>query len=913
MRMDEQLIQKKFYEILIEGKEKHPIESLGELFIEENKKEIANLTDIRFAQGEVYFQHLDYEAAIFKWENIEGKLGPWAKKNIADAYFELELYDTAESIYKDVLTDNPVLKMEVFLQLFSLYIVGMKHPLARDVIKEAVAFDPDYPNVTKMARAFFEEQKDWPNAVELAVNESIRTESMAWFDVLHAYIKQGVAQSSAPDYFARTLESLYQLEPVRFEKMAVALWKNYKYTDSYFNWLEVITELIGKGEHSKEHRWNDLSNQYQEAFSRLLEGKYLIRDLKPVIPSLLENWLKISNGEQTIHAAAAVASWSKVFPESMNMLIVHEAEGVLNQSSKVKGGLAASETLFESIVAWAQENELAVGYKLKWMIRELINTNSYRLLLAGSAGSGKTSFMEALVGQTLAVHDYSGTISVQDSSESAIIEITGDEQTIVTELGETNGQKGSVMDIHLSSDYLQKQTLRVVDTPGFNGEKTISSDFQHHLAGSDGLLFVLDARAPFTGVERDLLLDIQAAAPQIPIHFLLNKMDTVYSDQVAMQMEDETWNKVNMYFPKAKVFAFSNKYEASKQLNDFALFMNSNYRQHDWKEKRTEKVLNFIHQTLTYLLEKRASTERRWEHSIAWNEQMVEKLNGAMNQLADLEKEKIKTITKSYRSFKEEVKNEIFTKIPEILHNCSNLITENSDFSQVHVQLNQEMNEKIQEYVKQTLMPDYYHSLQKWISESEMEFTQSQQFMDDVSSGFNELYQEERIGLLGDFKVLDDWRRDADRMTSGIRIENVNILLRRTPAQLLLKGAGKLLGAIPQNKTSMYNRYKKYLENEDFLDVALMISDRFLAQFELFEQSIERDITLFFRSAFSMLQKTIDTTQMETKEYQETLLHMRENPEVYRDPITLFEVKLNQAERLEKVEKRRLGKLQRNI
>jgi len=40
---------------------------------------------------------------------------------------------------------------------------------------------------------------------------------------------------------------------------------------------------------------------------------------------------------------------------------------------------------------------------------------------------------------------------------------------------------------------------------------------------------------------------------------------------------------------------------------------------------------------------------------------------------------------------------------------------------------------------------------------------------------------------------------------------------------------------------------------------------------------------------------------------------MRENPEVYRDPITLFEVKLNQAERLEKVEKRRLGKLQRNI
>ena len=74
-----------------------------------------------------------------------------------------------------------------------------------------------------------------------------------------------------------------------------------------------------------------------------------------------------------------------------------------------------------------------------------------------------------------------------------------------------------------------------------------------------------------------------------------------------------------------------------------------------------------------------------------------------------------------------------------------------------------------------------------------------------------------------------------------------------------------MLGAIQQNKTSMYNRYKKYLENEDFLDVAMMISDRFFAQFELFEQSLERDITLFFRSSYSELQKTIDETEVETQ------------------------------------------------
>ena len=63
--MEEQLIQKKFYKTLVTNHEKHPIESLGEIFIEEQKKDVPDLTDIRFAQGEVYFQNLDYEAGNF--------------------------------------------------------------------------------------------------------------------------------------------------------------------------------------------------------------------------------------------------------------------------------------------------------------------------------------------------------------------------------------------------------------------------------------------------------------------------------------------------------------------------------------------------------------------------------------------------------------------------------------------------------------------------------------------------------------------------------------------------------------------------------------------------------------------------------------------------------------------------------
>lgn len=913
--MEQWLIQKKFFETLVNSSEKHPIESLGEIFMEEQKKDVPELTEIRFAQGEVYFQHLDYEAAIFKWENITGKLGAWAQKNIADAYLELGLYDTAEAIYKSVATENPVLQIEVWLQLFSLYIVESKQTQATDVIIEAVKFQPDYPNVTKMARAYYEEQRDWSHAIELAVNESIRTKSLVWFDVLKKYIEQGVAQTIATNYFAEVLESLYHLDQTRFEQMAVALWKNYKYSDLYFDWLRAIAELIRKIELSQGALWKELSLQYQESFSGLLEGKYLIQELKPIVPSLLENWLKISTGEQAIYAAAAVTAWNRIFPEMIHTLVIQDAEYLLKDASKIKDGLAASKKLFELIIAWAEEHELSVSHKLKWIVDELLNTKSYRLMVAGSTGNGKTSFIESLLGTPIVFDNYSVFASFQDADELAIFEITASEKKDVpdvTDWNEENHQGDTIIEVQLPSEFLQKQELRLLDMPGFTGEKSISPEFQHYLLGSDGLLFVLDGRTPLTGVERDLLLEIQTMAPGLPIHFVLNNMDKIYSEQVVMAMEDDTWDKVKAYFPNANVFTFSKNNESKQQLDELKVFLTVHYCQTDWKEKRAEKVLSFIRHTLTYLLEKRTSTERRWEHLISWNEQMIGKLNGALNQLDDLEKEKTKVITRSYRLYKEEMRNELFDKIPKILHDCSKSLTETSDFSQIHIQLDQEMNEKIQDYIKNTVMPNYYRSLQKWITESEVEFTQVKQFMDEMSSGFNEMYQEERIALKGDFVVLDDWRRDADRMTSGIRMEDVNILMRRTPSQLLLKGTGKLLGAIQQNKTSMYRRYKKYLENEDFLDIAMMISNRFFAQFELFEQSLERDITLFFRSSYTELKKMIDDTQAQTQEYQGTLQNMKENPEVYRDPITSFQVKLHQLERLEKVEKKRLAQVQRN-
>lgn len=256
--------------------------------------------------------------------------------------------------------------------------------------------------------------------------------------------------------------------------MTVALWKNYKYTDSYFEWLRVINNLIDTIELNQGDVWDELSVYYRDAYAGLLEGTHLIKDLSPVVPRLLENWLKIADGELSLFAAASALSWNEIFPDTINALVIQDAESLLSKSPKLGGGLEAGEKLFNSIIQWAEENDLRVGNKLKWMVEGLKDTGNFNLLLVGSTGNGKTSFIQSIVGESIAAEDHSSLVSVKDGDDLEILEITDTDSKVVmelTELDETRRQRGTIVDVTLISDYLRNNRLRLLDTPGFNGEK----------------------------------------------------------------------------------------------------------------------------------------------------------------------------------------------------------------------------------------------------------------------------------------------------------------------------------------------------------------------------------------------------------------------------------------------------------
>lgn len=906
MRLEKKLIKKIYYEtFLIENETHPPLQVLGEAYLNEQKNEISDGSYIRFAQGEFYYHHQDFESAIFKWEKVSNELAPWAQKNIADAYFELNQFSFAENVYTSITTDNKILKTEILLQLLSLYIEQNNLDSAFAAIKEAVSLNPDYPNVTTIARSFYVEQQDFDSAVELAVNELIRTESSPWFEVLKEYINKGFTKNISPDYFYDVLVTLNNVDQVQFTQIVSSLWYSYKNEQNYLLWLKTINEFFLPLEIHSSDIWDNISSLYEETYFELIQGQYMLRQLHDIIPNLLTNWLKVANPSHSVFPSAAVMAWDEIFPSEIDSANIKHAENLLSYSINHVNGLEYSLHLFESITQWAQKHDLEIGHRFRWLVSELADLRTNRLLVTGTSGNGKASFINSVLGENILENSISNIVVFKDDTDAEINTITDSAITTTEDFSDYH----SMMSLHPQSHrdrayvefklpcrFLSKNKLTFVVTPSFNRNNDTRDETFEYLNSVDELLFVLNADSPFTDKERDILLSIQEHTPNLQIHFLLNKIDNIYSEAEAKRVIDDTQVRINAYFPHARILPYSSLYTNSQQLNKLSEFIHFNFNHKNIDAERTEKLLFFIRKTISYLLEKRIEMENNLVDSINWNEDILVRLNGFINNLTTLEKEKIHLITESYRTMKYEIANDLTKHIPKLLQSCSDLISEESDFGHIDIELNTAMNERVQKYLEQTVLPNLARSMQNWIATSNNEFLQSQLYLEEISEGLNSLCGENRIQLECDFKVLDDWRRDTDRMTTRIQMEEVNILRRFTPAQFLLKSAGKLFGVLPKNKVMLYNKYKQYLENEDYTDVTASIMNKFFLQFELFENAQERDINIFFRNPFAALEQAVENTHIEIQVKQDTLHKMKSNPEVYHDPITLFELRLRQCE-----------------
>ncbi|KAB8127039.1 GTP-binding protein [Gracilibacillus oryzae] len=895
MTMEEQLINKSYYQTFTDGiQQVEPIRILGELYIDEQQKEMPELSDIRFAQGEVYFLNKDYEAAIFKWENVDNELEPWAQKNIADAHVKMNLLAIAEDYYNAVETDSDVLKTEVLLQLFSLYIQLGNHGKAVDSIKQAVDSNPDYPEVTDMARMYFEEQQDWVNAVELAVNEAKRTESLAWFVVVEGYVEQGHTENINPDYFNEVLMTLYHIDHNRFESLTTALWSSYRQNDLYFTWLEEINHILLSADPGNSYVWSKLSNQYRVTYFELLTGNYLIKEFSYLIPNLLTNWMKISIASHAAIASAAVLAWSEIYPSNIEASIVNRAKSLLSDAAYYPHGINDGVQLFESIIKWAEREGLLMDTRYQWIVDELTDLNQYNVMFTGTEVNGKSSFVNMLLNDELSDNAANATVFYKDADNAKIVAITGDEERNIAEHGDFNEATKDVQTLiscEMPVSFLQNNQLSLIDAP------KLTSEGNHYVNAADSIMFVLNADSNLTGNELDKAVKIREQAPDLPVHFLLCEMDRNTDSQEAMERTERITSRIHAYFPGAKTFFFSMNEDRNHQLDEFSSFIQSVQSGHTLEEERTTKILYYIKKSLEFLLTKREEAEHSLMDNIEWNEEKVTKLKGAQNQLGDIEENSVQVIKTSYLSIIIKWRQNLTKKLPELIQQSAEVVKEDSDLGTIHKELNDTINKRINYYIEEVVLPDLYKELQEWIAYSERDLGESRAYLSEMSESFNNLFGEEKIHFECDSKVLDDWHRDINRMTRrNIQLTRGIFITSNSISPFLWKSAGKIVGALSKNKESLHHKYKQFIEGKDYSKTIDIIVDEFLQQFDIFEKSLERDINMFFSDSYRVLSETLRETYDEIEENKKVLGEMRDQPELYFNPITLFELKLRQYE-----------------
>ncbi|WP_068672190.1 lipopolysaccharide assembly protein LapB [Oceanobacillus sp. Castelsardo] len=697
MSTENELINKSYYQTIIDtNKEEHPIKILGEMYKEEMQKERPELSAIRFAQGEVYFLNHDYEAAIYKWQYpLDEQFISWAQKNIADTHMEMGLLEHAEKFYMEVQTESVKLKSEVLLQLFSLYIQQGQHEKSVNSLKKAVKLNPDYTNVTEIAQTYFEDIKDWDNAVELAVNEAIRTESLSWFEILEGYARQGFTSNFEPNYFNEVLVTLLHIDPYRFESLTEGLWNSYKQSDVYVPWLEAINQLLLNHRMEASYICKKLPNLFEESYFYLISGGLLIEDISNLVKNHLTNWIELSSVSDTLASSTAILAWEEIFPTELAATLIHEAEHHFENSTPNHNGRREGMKFFDSIKSWAEKEGL-----------------------------------------------------LEDLSE-----------------------------------YI----------------KPMLDEFN------------MDVASP-------------------------------------------------------------------------------------------SRIRNLIKAAIEFMLEQKVELENVILEEINWNEEVLTELHDIQSLLGKMEKEKATIMADSFRKLKNSVSNNVKKELPKILRNCSELVKEDSDFSKLHIVLNEEMNKRIADYMENDVLIKFKQNFEEWIEDCEREFQDSQNRCTELAKSMNQQFHEEKMVLSGDFKVLDDWKRDIERISRGaLRFDKVNILLRNNPSQLLLKGVGKVLGSISKNKDMLHSRYKNYIENADYSEIAGEIIHSFIQQLELFEESIKWDVNRFISNPQTELHSLIEEVQVDIEKHNDSLNRLREKPEIYRDPLTLFELKLRQYELMNRI------------
>jgi small GTP-binding protein len=247
----------------------------------------------------------------------------------------------------------------------------------------------------------------------------------------------------------------------------------------------------------------------------------------------------------------------------MQAILTHEQEELLKRARDVLGDLR--DTLAETAASAQDRTALAES------IRQL--DDLFLLVIAGEFNSGKSSFINALLGKQLQPEGVTPT-----TAQIYLLKYGA-------EVKQSPGDKGIWVQT-APIELLQK--ISIVDTPGTNAimreHEALTAEF---IPRSDLVLFLTSADRPFTESERNFLTQIRDWGKKIVL--IVNKADILSEDGEKKQVMDFVEKAVkDLVGEVSAVFLVSSKQAQKAKLGE----------PHLWQPSGFEPMEQYIHDTL---------------------------------------------------------------------------------------------------------------------------------------------------------------------------------------------------------------------------------------------------------------------------------------------------------------------------
>lgn len=359
--LEEQLVDKQYFKQFIK-EVGNPVTILANLF--SNGQDIDS---IRFAQGEVYFRHGDFETAIFKWDQVQGELTEWAWKNKADAYTRLGLHEDAIFLYESIATESDILQLEISLSLLELYQLTDQNEKVHQVIERAIELDPDYKQVAKKAIEFYKQTEDDDHAILLTIAEVKRTCSPFWVEHIRKYAQLGLMDEFSPNLFIELFTLFANEQEIDLQSFILLICERYEQSERQLEWLAKLNDFIISQQGFKQ--FSDLSTYYQNKYIDFIEGKYSLEVAKKYVPDLLTAWFLLKETPDRMFAGASLLAWSDYYPAQIDHKYYEAAQQFFIDSERIPNIEEKVDGLHKRYEAWMLDQKYPMNEHILRLIK----------------------------------------------------------------------------------------------------------------------------------------------------------------------------------------------------------------------------------------------------------------------------------------------------------------------------------------------------------------------------------------------------------------------------------------------------------------------------------------------------------------------------------------------------------------